>query len=82
MSGVAREQDEVAIGEHVARRRRQQLRETHVAVDANANVGENRIDQTVGNDANHALHRFIRPNEFRGASTFHRELLEKRHIDI
>ena len=43
----------------------QHLRETDVAVDVHAHVGEHRIDQSVGDDADHSLDRFVGPHELR-----------------
>ena len=84
MARITREQYEIAIGENVAHSwRGAHLRQPNaVAVDADANVGKNRVHETIGNNANHALDRLLRANELRGAAAFHGELFEKSHVDI
>src|SRR5262249_43175461 len=63
MARVARQHDQVTIGEHVARLRGEGARETNVAVDPNADVRENGIDEPAGDDSYRALDGFVGPHE-------------------
>ena len=79
---VAREHDEIAIGEDIARLAGKHAGKPHVAVNANTHVRQHGIDQAAGDDADHALDRFVWANEVRGSARLEGKLLEQAHVDV
>jgi hypothetical protein len=54
----------------------------HVAIDVDANVREQGADETVGDDADHSLDRFIRAHKLRRPAALQRELFQETHVHI